>query len=91
MDAKSLESPKRRYSTPSWVQAWFLGRSRDNWKAKYKQLKTEAKRLQNCVNDVTRSRQKWRERVAELETQNAALQEQAALKKSGPRDELSLR
>jgi len=91
MDAKGEEGGKRQYTTPSWVQAWFLGRSRDKWKAKYKQLKTKAKRLQNCVNDATRSRQMWRERVAELEAQNAALREQAALKKSGHKDGVSLR
>lgn len=83
MDAKTREGGKRSYTTPSWVQAWFLGRSRDNWKAKYKQLKVEAKRLQNRVNDVSASRRKWRERAEELEAENAALQEQAALKKYG--------
>jgi len=83
---------KRSYSTPRWVQVWFLRRSRDNWKRKSKELRTKAKRLQNCVNDVTRSREKWREqtkqtdqRVKELEAENAALREQAALKKDGRR------
>jgi predicted nuclease with TOPRIM domain len=86
MDAESQEGSKRKYSTPSRVQAWFLGRSRDGWKAKYKELKVQAKRLQNRVNDVTHSREMWRERTAELEKENAALREQAALKKSGRRD-----
>ncbi len=86
MDA--LSSPEggggKRYSTPSWVQAWFLGRSRDNWKAKYKALKARAKRLQNRVNDLTKSREHWREQVRALREENAALREQAALKKYGP-------
>ena len=86
MDAQGQEGSKRRYSTPARVQAWFLGRSRDGWKAKCKELKAQAKRLQNRVNDVTRSREMWRERVAELEKENAALQAQAALKKSGRSD-----
>jgi predicted nuclease with TOPRIM domain len=86
MDAKVQEGGKREYTTPSWVQAWFLGRSRDNWKAKYKDLKTEAKRLKNRVNDVTRSREMWEQRAKKLEAENAALREQAALKKSGRRD-----
>jgi len=85
---------KRRYVTPRWVQAWFLGRSRDNWKRKYVELKAGEKRLKNRVSDVTRSRERWREeaerqrrRVAELEAENAALREQsAALKKGGPGD-----
>jgi chromosome segregation ATPase len=83
---------KKEYTTPRWVQVWFLGRSRSRWKQKYKNLKTEAKRLQNRVADVTKSREKWRsetehlrQRVAELEAQNATLREQdAALKKDGP-------
>jgi len=83
---------KRKYTTPRWVQAWFLGRSRDRWKQKYKNLKVDSKRLQNRVADVTKSRERWREqaeqlaqRVQELEAQNAALQKQAvALKKHGP-------
>ncbi len=87
MDAKSQEGCKREYTTPAYVQAWFLRRSRDNWKTRYKELKTDAKRLQNRVNDVTRSREMWRERVEELEKENAALRE-AALKKSGRSDGL---
>jgi predicted nuclease with TOPRIM domain len=85
MDAKSPDSNKREYTTPAYVQAWFLKRSRDNWKTKYKELKTDAKRLENRVNDVTRSREMWRERAEELEKENAALRE-AALKKSGRSD-----
>jgi len=56
------------------------------------QLKTDCKRLQNRVNDVSKSREEWRDEtkglerfVRELEAQNAALQEQlAAQKKDGP-------
>ena len=91
MDAIGQDGGKRRYSTPSWVQAWFLGRSRDNWKAKYKELKAQSRRLQNRVNDVTRSRERWRGRVGELEAENAALREQAALKKSGGSDGMPAR
>jgi hypothetical protein len=81
MDAIDLEGDTRKYTTAHRVQAWFLGRSRDTWKQKYKQLKMHAKRLQNRVNDVTRSRGNWREQVKALEAENAALREQAALKK----------
>jgi hypothetical protein len=82
---------KRQYKTPRWVQAWFLGRSRDRWKQKYKELKVEAKRLQNRAADASKARDKWREeterlrqRVRELEAENAGLHKQsAALKKDG--------
>lgn len=86
MDAKSQEGVRRQYTTPRWVQVWFLQRSRDNWKRKYVRLKADAKRLVNRVNDVTCSRESWRKRVRELEAQNAALREQAAFKKYRPRD-----
>lgn len=92
MEVQHPQDGKPKYKTPRWVQVWFLGRSRDGWKRKYQKLKDDAKRLQNRVNDVTKSRTEWREeaeqlsrRVEELEAQNAALQEQvAASKKDGP-------
>lgn len=71
----------RKYTTPRWVQAWFLRRSRDRWKARCRQLKVEAKRLANRVNDVTKSREHWREQVLALREENVALRGQAALKK----------
>lgn len=82
MDASSQDGKKKEYVTVHRVQAWFLGRSRDNWKQKYKKVKAHAKRLQNRVNDVTRSRESWRRQVEELKAENAALREQAALKKT---------
>jgi len=80
------EKEKRKYTTPRWVQVWFLQRSRDNWKKKYKELKRQAKRLQNRANDASRSRADWRRYAERLEEENAALREQAALKKYGPGD-----
>ena len=90
MDAVGQDghTTRTKYKTLARVQAWFLGRSRDGWKAKYKRLKADAKRLQNRVNDVTRSRESWRRRAERLEAENVALREQqaAALKKGGRRD-----
>jgi len=81
---------RSKYTTPSWVQAWFLRKSRDNWKKKYMDVKADNKRFQNRANDVGKSREHWRDeterlrrRVQELEAENAALQ-LAALKKDGP-------
>ena len=92
MGATNHDDQTVKYTSPPWAQRWFLQRSRENWKNKYMQVKTDAKRLQNRVNDVTKSREKWREdakqrteRVRELEAEIAALQEQlAAQKKDGP-------
>jgi uncharacterized protein YlxW (UPF0749 family) len=91
MNASSHDDHKTEYTTPPRVQAWFLKRSRDNWKKKYMEQKSDTKRLQNRVNDVSKSREEWRDeakqltqRVRELEAANTALQEQlAALKKDG--------
>ena len=92
MDASTRERSKREYKTPPRVQAWFLGRSRDGWKAKYKKLKAEIGRLKRRIADTAKSREKWRHeaeesrrRAQELEAQTAALREQAAaFKKDGP-------
>jgi hypothetical protein len=74
------EDPKPVYTTPARVQAWFLQRSRRNWKRKYMELKANEKRLENRVHDVTKSREKWRDeaqqlkqRIQELEAENATL------------------
>jgi SMC interacting uncharacterized protein involved in chromosome segregation len=92
MAATDHEEQPRKYASPPWAQRWFLERSRKLWKEKYMELKADAKRLQNRVNDVTKSRENWREqakqkdeRIQALEAENAALQEQlAALKKDRP-------
>jgi predicted nucleic acid-binding Zn-ribbon protein len=88
MDVQRPQDGKPKYKTPRWVQVWFFGRSRDGWKRKYQKVKENAKRLQDRVNDITKSRAHWREeaeqlsqRVEELEAQNAALQERAAASK----------
>lgn len=92
MNTAGQDDHKTAYTTLPRVQAWFLKRSRDNWKKKYMELKADEKRLHNRVNDVSKSREEWREeakqltqRVQGLEAENTALQEQlAALKKDGP-------
>lgn len=91
MKMSGQEDRDVEFTTSARVQAWFLRRSRELWKKKYKILKADAKRSQNRVNDATKSREQWRaearqlsERVRELEAENGALQEQlAALKKDG--------
>ena len=60
-------------SRPRVLASCFL-RSRDNWKRKYKDLKSELKRYQVRVNDVTQSRQQWREKAEAKERELAALQ-----------------
>ena len=86
MDATAGTCPQASqpsYTTSKQVQAWFLGRSRDRWKKKYAELKMEAKRLKQCVADVSKSRAVWREQAEAarqeanaLRSQNAELQAQ---------------
>jgi hypothetical protein len=84
MDATIGTSPQDKppaYTTSKQVQAWFLGRSRDRWKKKYRQLKVESKRLRQRVADVDTSRANWRGEAETarceaqtLRVQNAELQ-----------------
>jgi predicted nucleic acid-binding Zn-ribbon protein len=92
MDAPAAEAGKVNYKSPRWVQAWFLERSRNGWKQKYKELKADSVRMKRHVADATKSREKWRQealelrrRVQELEAQAAVEQEPTAdFKKDGP-------
>jgi len=91
MSVPLQDERRRKYTTPARVQAWFLQKSRDNWKKKYSLVKADVRQLKNHVSDVKTSREQWRERaeqyarrLEEVEEQNIALQEQlAALKKDG--------
>jgi len=63
-----------QFRSPPRVLASCFLRSRDNWKRKYKDLKSELKRYQVRVNDVTQSRQQWREKSEAKERELATLQ-----------------
>ena len=92
MDGAPQDVGRKQYKSPWWVQRWFLTRSRERWKNKYRTLREEQTRLRNRVADVSKSREKWRSdaeeaarRLKTLEQEKQALQEQlAALKKDGP-------
>jgi len=62
------------YTTSKQVQAWFLRRSRDNWKTKYADLKVETRRLKQHVADADRSRAKWRGEAEQASQEFAKLQ-----------------
>ena len=79
MNASGHDDHKAEYTTPARVQAWFLHRSRENWKKKYMQLKSDAKRLQNRVNDVTKSREQWRDETKQLSQRVQGLLANASL------------
>jgi hypothetical protein len=60
----------------------FFQNSRDQWKAKHHELKTQLKIEQNQVRAVEKSRENWRQRAVLAEREQARLaQEIASLKK----------
>lgn len=52
----------------------FFQTSRDNWKRKYMESKIARKRLQNRVNDVTRSREHWKLKAQDARRSELQLQ-----------------
>jgi chromosome segregation ATPase len=62
------------FRSPTRVLARYFHRSRDKWKQKYRDVKTELKRWQVRVHDVERSRQQWREKAEAKDRELAALQ-----------------
>jgi chromosome segregation ATPase len=73
------------YKSRPGALAWCFRKSRDLWKAKYRDLKASFKRLTNRVVDLTKSRDQWRlkaERaqgqLADLEAQVGGLQAEVA-------------
>lgn len=85
----------RQFKSRPGALAWAFRKSRDRWKAKCKQLKTDIKRHTNRVADVTKSREHWRnqaeaarEQLRIREAELAALYQQIAeikAKKKSPR------
>jgi chromosome segregation ATPase len=55
------------YRSPARVLARFFERSRDLWKAKYKELQERIKAFRTEVRDLRRSRDRWRARAEALE------------------------
>ena len=63
-----------RFRSPIRVLARCFQRSRDNWKRKYMELKSELKRCQVRMHDMAESRQQWREKAEATERQLATLE-----------------
>ena len=63
-----------RFRSPIRVLARCFQRSRDNWKRKYMELKSELKRCQVRMHDMAESRRQWREKAEATERELAALQ-----------------
>jgi septal ring factor EnvC (AmiA/AmiB activator) len=66
-----------QYSSPWRVLARFFERSRDLWKAKYKELQARIKAIRTEVRDLRRSRDRWRAKAEALEQENKELRSQS--------------
>ena len=80
--SRSEERPKETpsYRSPWRVLARFFEKSRDLWKAKYKELQERIKAFRTEVRDLRRSRDRWRAKAEALEQEikelHAKLQQQ---------------
>ena len=61
-DQETLE-----YRSPARVLAWCFQKSRDLWKAKYKELQERVKAFRTELRDLRRSRDRWRAKSEALE------------------------
>jgi gas vesicle protein len=64
------------FRSPARVLASFFRKSRDQWKRKCRDAKTELKRFQVRVSDVSKSRDAWKEKAEATQRELAALQAQ---------------
>ncbi len=71
--SEGSDEETRQYSSPWRVLARFFEKSRDSWKAKYKELQDRIKAIRTEVRDLHRSRDRWRAKAEALEQENKQL------------------
>jgi chromosome segregation ATPase len=69
---------ERRFKSPNRILARSFRLGRDNWKAKYKKLKEELKRMKNRVADARRSREQWSSKAQQLQAELGRLKQATA-------------
>ena len=69
------------YSSPRHKLLRFFIGSRDGWKGKCREGKTDLKRLTNRVNSLRRSRDRWKELARQRASELEELRRRAAAKK----------
>jgi len=67
-NTKSYKSPRRKLVK-------FFERSRDQWKAKCLEAKTQLKRQSNRTRFLAKSKEQWKSRVKELEEELGRIRE----------------
>ena len=73
---EAQEKPLDQFRSPARVLAAFFQQSRDKWKQKYMDLKTELKRFKVRVHDVSKSRDCWKEKSQATQQELESLQSQ---------------
>lgn len=70
------------YKSPRRILLRFFRQSRNRWKAKYKELKKDLKRVENRARDVQKSRDAWRQKAEQAKAEaEASRAENARLEK----------
>lgn len=70
MEIPVVESNERsKFKSPARMLVRFFQRSRNKWKQKYMETKTEIKRHKNRAADARRSREQWKAKVQLLEAE----------------------
>ena len=69
METVAKGKTERRFRSPNRILVRFFRLARDKWKAKYRKLKEELKRMSNRVADARRSREQWADKARELQAE----------------------
>ena len=60
-------SDDKKYKSPSRKLVKFFEKSRDNWKAKYQELKYKMKLMQNKIRYIEKRKTQLNQRIKELQ------------------------
>jgi len=80
---EAMERIEHVPTTPVRKLMRFFKSSRDNWKAKYSELRKQCRLLDNKVRAITKSRERWRQMAEQFQQEARLLREEMeSLKKS---------
>ena len=69
---------EKKYKSPLRKLVKFFEQSRDQWKEKYFQKKTQVKQLQNRVRYLERTKQEWKQKAKNLKAEVKPLEEKVS-------------
>lgn len=75
MESQAVESDAcSKFKSPLRILVRCFRRSRDKWKRKYLELRTEIKRYKNQAGDARRSRAEWKKKAQAFEARARQLE-----------------